>query len=354
MTQIPFSVDLENEEWFVNWENGFKLIKFESPNFNLNGKECIVSIGELIQLRDVVILGEPGSGLKRLLKSIKMEMSKEIVSYVIINGDFLDNGSLEFSKNIEEINKAKVTEMLKHVFENSSGTDAILKEWAKGIHGTCHLIFEKLTPEYSLKIAGAMRLIRESKEDYQTSLLVLFTSAAEDAFLEHALQSAYLDYCTVLRLSRFNKEETCSLVEKSLKLQNIDAECLSHIIQYTGGHPALVKDFIGYISDIMEFDEQLDINTLNIAFDEMVKGSTFFIEKWESYLQILVSDKPDLKSSLTRYLRETIQPEHLPPPMKDRPLFVAGWVGFDSKGHWGIVSEFHKVVITKVLGKEPI
>lgn len=340
------------KECIVTWQGGYKLTHYEPGDFlEIKGQEKIFTANEITKASDILILGEVGGGASIFLDWLKDRLKHP---YVIVDGDWTDDDAISRSDKVNEEKEKNVMAMLQETLERR-GTKP-LKKWANNISPNCTLVFHSLIPVQAKVLAAVLRTLREKSSKEAQKLKIIILSTSTDLFLEEALQSSYLDYCHVYRLPRFDAEETRDLLQKSINIpgpQNKEqGPIMESIMKYTGGQPALVKSLQKRLCEYN--NAKLDHTLLDIVFDDITNAQNFFLEQWKTSLEDLLKKHPASEDILRRYTRESLQSDRLPPPSHDRTLYTAGWLGLKHDGTWGIVSDFHRSIISRVLKNQGV
>lgn len=329
----------------ITWQGGYKLTSYDKGRFLLlDGQEKVVPISEISKNHDTLILGEPGAGVATFMKWLKKGLEKP---FAIVKGDWTTNEDITFSSDVDKSRKEAFKRTLKKLDQSNISEE--FTQWILSLKSCCHLIFTKISPERTKKLAESMRSLRERDNKDFKNLKVIIHSSSEDAFLEHAFNSAYIDFCHTYKLPRFLSEEVKEILEGYIENLNLHAEAQALIMEYTGGQPSLVHLLAQEISAYAE--PQVDPTLVQLAFDEVKSNGCHVLEEWEHMLQEHLKAHPDSRDILARYMRENLQKDRLPPPVKDRGLYVAGWLGLNEQGSWGITSAFHRHIAAKVLAR---
>lgn len=336
---MNFKVVRDKSGRFVLWPGGYKLIAYPSGRFLfMDGDANVFKISEILKEKDVLVFGEPGSGFSRFLNWLKKNLNRKPAA--IINEESDIKCFPELLTRTPEIEDL----LLKFHTENFL---SVIEALVKTVKDPIHLVFNRLPPEKAEEIAKNMRSLRDRRDSKYDKIRLIILSRSEDAFIENAVASAYLDFCTVFRMARFNQEEATSIVQEYLETSSIAPKAIDTIMTFTGGQPALVHAFA---KEFLEYDDpEIDAELVNFVFDDLKSNGIHLLEQWERSLMDHIKEHPEARDILSKYMREDLEASRLPPPVRDRGLYVAGWLGKTSAGNWGIVSQFHRHVISKVL-----
>ncbi len=166
--------------------------------------------------------------------------------------------------------------------------------------------------------------------------------AHETAPLEDAEPfSSFLAVCEVYRLADFTAEDIEGMwrdwvPDRAAQASELARQCVT----WTGGQPVLANLYLGHLLDITDPEKKIEIE----AFDQT--GSWLAehppqnaLQHWQGELARIVTESSLLRRKVGSFLvgenRETVTREEL-------PLFLAGWIGQDADGRWGIRSKVHK------------
>lgn len=348
-----FSFGEKERSSFVEWPDGYPFWSFPTGTFTLPGSPCIISVDKIKKYDNILVLGERGAGSHNCLSWLKSSFEIKKMPWALIKGRDWSEDGIDIFNCVDMDRRKKTGEVLSmlNTVETDQEFAQILWEWAKAIKQTCHLVFFKLHPAKAKMLADAMRSLREKKSN---QLKVIIFSVSEDAFMEHALQSGYIDLCKNFRLPRLNTRECQAVLSRRIGIDdlNLSPELTEHLMKMTGGQVSLLKDLCEHLKAIgVQKSSDLDFITLGLAADKLMRVDLAYAKAWEEHLDIILKGHPEYQEILKTYLRENLDSERFPPSPDDRPLYTAGWLGLDHNGNWGIVSEFHKNILRRKLSR---
>jgi len=173
---------------------------------------------------------------------------------------------------------------------------------------------------------------------------VLVTSETEAGLLDDAIVSGFyrLAQTNHYRLSPWGMEQ----IGRVGQPRGFDVD---RVLDLTGGHPGLVLELQRLATDYgyPEDAEQafLDCRPLFVRawvrrLEQLLKGSSADQRmRFRRYTQGVLVDAPQSPAPSVRHA----------PFADERNLYLAGWLGWDRQGLWGLRSEYHRGIAAEVL-----
>ena len=367
-----------------------------ATHFELSGKRTYLEAKNIFSgnYGDLLILGERGAGANTFLSWYTENLESQGKDWLLVNGDRwektffkgyfsgvpLDIRKLKDNKspkNNDKTNqtseKVRKTQELSNPIKNTmeAACDAIhdfgqasdaqdqgstLLKWAEDLENPCYLLireFYELGSEKAFQAAKALRYLRDSGKGSKLKILIL--TSDEETFLDTAEQSGYLPLTQSYRLPHFNKKEIETLWrEKSKSFQQPGKIPNFKVKQMTGGHPLLTQLFLNSLVDHLKScpQKQVEDQDLEEVFRKLLLAPPREITIWKrSLLKILKANRGLIETFKGYVVGKSIGPLRFPPPIEERPLFVAGWIGLNDLGRWGILSRYHAELADSVLNE---
>lgn len=327
------------KDTFMFTENGdVFLARFLPGNETIPGKVDVFDVKSLSELRDAILLGEPGSGLRKVFQWFVNGID---TPFVKITYNLMEFGVANCSSQMR-YNRAK--RYIKKLMDcnDAHACLVVLRDWISKAE-MCHLVMFKPEPNLSKHFAQAFRTLRD--EGRMNFNLTIFTTS-DDMFVDQAVQSGYFGLCTVFRMPRISHGDLARWATSlDFKFQG---DCFSRILTVTGGQPVLVESLLSAIKSVESNPLNWDLTTIDLAGDLMKYDLPLQVELWVIDLRSKLKQDPGLRDRLEKYLSCSLQ-SHRGVSVVDRGLYISGWLGFNQEGDWGIVSDVHRYLIRKVL-----
>ena len=362
MRHLDLSQSQKGQQDIITFDNNlsYPLITFEGigNNFEPPGQRALLPANALIDLsKDILVFGERHGGATTFLEWFTDRLKNAEKNFIKVIGfqwqkefflSSLSDKKDELHSTIESMIRlttpAEVVEALDKINKYIDNFES------------CHFIIHEMPPENARNLAIAFRRFRDANPKV-TKLRIMIVNSRETTFLDHAEFSGYLPMCKCHRLARFNQEETefqtMNLIGVTDK-KMFERDVLNMVLDMTGGHPYLIRILSERIKVLLA-SKQIMISKaiVNRAFRQMMQSPPEGPRLWLEDLSVILKDNPQLVDRLRIYLAgHTFGEDRFPPPLIERRLFVAGWLGLNQRGRWGITSQFHARLARQALTLE--
>lgn len=344
----------------LQWAGGAKqwVIEIGSPTekIYLPGSFASVDIGQLRNRNDILILSERSGGSRSLLSWWERQLDSEGEPWVHIDAMMWDEDILR--KNPGWSNKSALDALLElgKATDRLAGTVA-LNSLLKAHEGPLTVFLRDLPSlnARALAVASAFRAFRELHR--QTQLRVVLISHQEYFADSVYHQSGYLPMLWQLKTRSFEVAEIEILAQAWASRTGTNQTLLSTmpgkgVFDLTGGQPLLVQRFFATIAQAKEAWRLAPQAAMAKAAQLLRSDPPEACRSWTEELKAALKSDNRLANQLHAYVRgASLVPARFPPPAFERPLFVAGWLGLDRLGRWGIRSTLHADLARQVLNQ---
>ena len=338
----------------------------------LPGTPRLIDQQDLKDSKDVLVLSERSGGSRSLLEWWKSQLDDLGESWVTIKANAWDSVFFEWSKSLgggsnqpdEKILEARkaIAEALEGVGSKKSavGRAKVLHEWAGTLTESFTLIIRDLHSagsEIALEVATAFRTIRDFQKT--PTLRVVLISHSEVGLGDLWDRSGYLPLLCQWRVAGLDGREIKKLLSARLqglgKVSRIESRVVDAIHEEVGGQPLLLQQLCNILEEHIlrgrpKRQPGLSIDDVADAAIILRENAPDPCRVWGVELEKLLKQEPELIPALKSYVvGNSIGEKSFPLPKEERPLFVAGWLGLDRLGRWGIRSAFHAHLARPIL-----
>lgn len=369
----------------IRWRKGEAYAAVElgrdGATIPLPGKPMLIDDNIVLKQQDTLILSERSGGSRDFLDWWCQRLNRREETWVLVHArewaqDFFDwSPKFKSNKKISKKNddnpdeRSIVAEAIERfgTVEGSTERAQSIAKWTKTLQKPFTLIIRDLMglgPDKSLEIATALRSLRD--HNLAKKLKIVLVSHSESILGDLYDRSGYLYLLRQFRVPSRSDKEIIKLVgwlrqvsEANASLQphlSLSQEAVDALLDSTGGQPLLIQRMIKSLSHLVKRVDSTEfcVNEMDVANASRLLRSTppDQCRIWVEDLKNLLSVEPDLISTMRSYVTgHSLGRARFPPSANERPLFVAGWVGLDRLGRWGIKSSFHAHLARPVLDK---
>lgn len=308
-------------------------------------------------MRDAIVFAERGGGLDHFFYWWREQLEKLGRPYVVVRGDDWSPSLFEWQGLPAELKK-KAEKGLAAFGTEPGSTKKVeaLKSWGEKLSKPLNLILRNLTslgPEQALDAAIALRKIREL--GICPNLQILVAGSSESIFMGDRDVSGYRTLCYEYRLPSLSEDEILELARhddqgRRLALELEDA--IDAFIEQTGGQPLLVQSLLHRLRELADRLGRTRVAPLEVAraAKQLRDAPPNIVKLWQDDLAKLLADHRELGVKLNEYvLGKSIGRSSFPPPVEERPLFIAGWVALNQRDRWAITSQIHAHLARPIL-----
>jgi len=338
--------------------------------YDLPGKEVLVSSHDLKAHSNMLVMSERSGGTRGFLAWWRDQLSQEKLPWIQITGSGWSKGLYRISKDLEATLSGSPAEAipqalhdLGHQPQPHDKATALfrLAELVKPGTGLYLILRDIEDPNDGPPeaFARALRLFREEQSHAQTLKITIASTSDHALFIDYYHGSGYLAMCQQYRMPFLNQEELSKLAQDEinspalLKRVDFSDSALAYLLDLTGGQPLLSKTAIHSLRQALSSDDsktEITDSDLHAVWRKLRLSPPPATHTWVEDLRRLLSDRPDLEAAMRAYVAgKTLSKLNYPPPSKERPLMISGWLRENRLGRWGITSKIHRELAAQVL-----
>lgn len=352
------SIITKNNKPLIRWGNNtiYKMRQIGQESYSmLPGREINFSKNDLQSNKHILIYSERSGGTSDFLEWVCDRLNEMGEEWLLINGEKWDWDFCQKSAKTDQIDKTAAD--LKTLIEKFGRENIHLFNWVKNLSAPFTFIIRNLLflgEEISLQIATAIRVVAETARN--PFFKVLIASTSESVFLDFPYRSGLISLTNQYRILPFSVNEikllACEGVDPPLHFSETD-NALECFYGHTGGQRLLVNHMLRRLRELtspLETTRLVSVELVERAAREMRMLSPSQVKSWQEQLRAILKAEPELIQPMQAYVTgRTLGPARFPPPAKERFLFIAGWIGLNKVGRWGISSTFHAHLARPVL-----
>ncbi|MDS4039864.1 MAG: AAA-like domain-containing protein [Candidatus Competibacter sp.] len=365
--------ETQQNEPFLCWddnsqESAYKVIRLGSPHklLDLPGDNTFLDKQAVIENQHTLVFGGHSSGTRTFLEwwCHILDIDKQV--WVICQSTDLDWEYFQKSSQIgnsDQDNQVKfvIEALFRNRADNNVEINSEFNNWARNLKKPFNLIIRDLSAigtNRALQIATTLRRLTDQKiyvdlEKYK-NFRFLVTDNSDFNFRDIQDRSGLSSVTYHYRLPTFSEDEI-QFLAKNLSIHFLENEkTLEQFHQYTGGHPLLVKSLLDRLKHLTGYSSETTVTKALIlrACQQLRDSPPDQVRFWQKDLTDILERDGELISTMEAYVTgTTIGQERFPPPLIERPLFIAGWLGLNCFNRWGISSRFHANLARPVLDK---
>lgn len=345
-------------EPLIRWlaGRGYALIELGRGGLpvDLPGRRMTVTDEDVLGESDTLLLSERCGGSRDLLKWWCHRLDEAGRPWVLVHAAHLASQLFQWGREVTAEQKEVASPAINSLLSDANRTQRIkaLVDWAnpEKLPSDFTLIIRDLMmagQENGIEVATALRTIRD--QHLAPKLQIVLLSHSESTFQDRYDRSGYLSLLRQFRLPKLEAHEIGRLAAKRAGPDEagvgliLEGAARDHFMDQTGGQPLLVQHLLRRLRQLAEGP----ITTVSVADVEQAghhlrQSQPEQVAQWQEDLRRLLEQQPEMMATMKAYLLgQSLGPSRFPPPHQDRPLFIAGWVGVNRLGRWGIASEYH-------------
>lgn len=338
----------------IDWGEVYPMVPLGEAGtpLDLGRPRTVIDPIKVNEVRDMIVFAELGGGLDHFFHWWRGTLEKLERPYVVVRGD--DWSPSLFQWHVESGFPAELKKKAEKgiaAFGNEPGSTKkveALKSWGEKLTKPFNLTLRNLTalgPDQALEAAIALRKIRE--RGYCPHLQVLVAGSSESIFMGDRDVSGYRTLCCEYRLPSLTEDEILELArhdDQGRRLSLDLGDAIDPFIEQTGGRPLLVQSLLQRLRELAGRLNRKKIGNLELAraAKQLRDAPPNIVKLWQDDLLSLLKKHRELGTTLNEYvLGKSIGRSSFPPPVEERPLFIAGWVGLNRLDRWAITSQLH-------------
>lgn len=349
----------------LRWNDGYALVHLSSQGTLLD-VPCPIQIipgHEVARRTDTILIGEHGSGIDDLLSWWFDRACEAGHAAVLLDADRPSLPTREsFPAVIAAGPRGLVKEHLASFFETAgrgvAGAFEQLDTAAAELSAACplHVLIRRFTHVRgsAMLVAQSLRSYREqqrSRHGNDMPLRIVVGSTSESSFMDVATGSGYVTLCDEYRLPALDYDDIAALAHHTLGQPGLAPEQIAQIFDGTGGQSRLVEDVLQRLH-VRQERGMLPGVALTDVLSELRRHPPAYTGDWTRDLAQLLERKSGLPKTLHGYAKgERVDLSRKRLNDNDRTLYIAGWLGLDQDGMWGMRSPIHKHLSLQVLDR---